>query len=275
MDVGLILIAFCALIGAAACAIWFITNLIRKDKITMPLVTCAMCVCLFFSILYGDIANQNRDELVRQYRIVEELEVEKATLKDQINQKQKEINELQEEYKQFKEEASEFLALSEAERAAEIAKAETERIAAEEEARLAKEEAERIEAERVAEEEAKKRAEEEARLAEEAKGYETGITYEQIARTPDEYVGKKVKFTGEVVQVMEGALYHRIRLATRNGYDDIVYASYNKNLLESRILDGDNITIYGVCQGVESYTTILGATITLPSVNIDRIDFNQ
>ena len=49
-----------------------------------------------------------------------------------------------------------------------------------------------------AEEEAKKKAEEEEakRLAEEEakKGYDTGITYNQIARTPDEYKGKKIKF---------------------------------------------------------------------------------
>lgn len=48
------------------------------------------------------------------------------------------------------------------------------------------------------EEEARKKAEEEAR------GYETGITYDQLARTPDEFEGKKVKFSGKVIQVSEG-----------------------------------------------------------------------
>lgn len=43
-----------------------------------------------------------------------------------------------------------------------------------------------------------------AKAAEEAQGYETGITYDQLARTPDDFKGKKVKFTGKVVQVIEG-----------------------------------------------------------------------
>ena len=37
-----------------------------------------------------------------------------------------------------------------------------------------------------------------AKAAEEAKGYETGITYDQLARTPDDFKGKKVKFYGKV-----------------------------------------------------------------------------
>ncbi len=65
-------------------------------------------------------------------------------------------------------------------------------------------EARQIEAERIIAE--KQAAEEAARLAaEEAQGYETGITYDNIARTPDEYTGKKVKFTGKVIQLIEGS----------------------------------------------------------------------
>ena len=37
----------------------------------------------------------------------------------------------------------------------------------------------------------------------EAIGYDTGITYEQLARTPNEYNGEKVKFSGKVIQVIE------------------------------------------------------------------------
>lgn len=35
-------------------------------------------------------------------------------------------------------------------------------------------------------------------------GYETGITYEQLARIPDSYIYKKVKFSGNVIQVLKG-----------------------------------------------------------------------
>ena len=49
------------------------------------------------------------------------------------------------------------------------------------------------------EEEAAQKAAEEAAAAaaaeKEAKGYETGITYDQFARTPDDYKGKKINST--------------------------------------------------------------------------------
>ena len=61
--------------------------------------------------------------------------------------------------------------------------------------RLKKRQLEEAEAQRKAEEEAAQKAAEEAAAAaaakEEAKGYETGITYDQLARTPDDYKGKK------------------------------------------------------------------------------------
>jgi hypothetical protein len=37
---------------------------------------------------------------------------------------------------------------------------------------------------------------------------------------------------------------------------------------ESRILEDDWITCYGECEGVESYTTVLGSQITIPSMKM-------
>src|SRR5699024_863073 len=61
-----------------------------------------------------------------------------------------------------------------------------------------KEKKEKAAEEKKAEEERKKKEEKEK------KGYDTGITYDQLARTPDDYEGEKVKFSGKVLQVMEG-----------------------------------------------------------------------
>lgn len=111
-----------------------------------------------------------------------------------------------------------------------------------------------------------------AKAAEEAKGYETGITYDQLARTPDDYVGKKVKFSGKVVQVVEGSDSVDIRLAVNDDYDTIVYAEYAKSTVSSRVLEDDEITIYGTSVGTISYQSTLGGTITIPGVYVDKID---
>ena len=111
-----------------------------------------------------------------------------------------------------------------------------------------------------------------AKEAEKAKGYETGITYDQLARTPDDYTGKKVKFTGKVVQVIEGDDSINIRLAVNDNYDTILLGEYSKSIVKSRVLEDDHITIYGSSVGTISYESTMGGTITIPGVYIEKID---
>ncbi|MBD5130603.1 MAG: PCRF domain-containing protein [Ruminococcaceae bacterium] len=185
-----------------------------------------------------------------------------------------ENNELKSKYDTLVSDTEDFRKLSEDEKAAELARAEKDRIEAEETQRQAQEEADRLAAEREAKEEEERKAEEEARFAEEAKGYETGITFEQLARNPDDYRDKKVKFTGSVLQVIEGEYgSNSIRLATDGGYDDVILANYSTDIIDFRLLEDDEITIYGVSKGLKSYETIMGSSVTLPYVLIDRIEF--
>ena len=143
--------------------------------------------------------------------------------------------------------------------------AEEERIAAEKAA------AEKAAAEKAAAEKAAaEKAAAEAAAAEKAKGYETGITYDQLARTPDSYIGKKVKFTGKVLQVIEGTSETQIRLAVNEDYDTVLLCSLDKSLTSStRILEDDKILIMGTSLGLISYQSTLGGTITIPGVIVE------
>ncbi len=187
---------------------------------------------------------------------VSTLTAENKTLKSENEQLKTENTALLDKYKDLSD--SEISAQTEAnKRKAEEDRLETERIQAAEKAKKDKEEADK-----------KAALEAEAR-----KGYDTGITYSQLARTPDDYKGKKVKFYGRVVQVVEGDNEIRIRLSTaKNGYEDVIYGYYNKNLVSSRILDDDKITIYGTSQGLYTYETTMGSQITIPLISIDKID---
>lgn len=127
------------------------------------------------------------------------------------------------------------------------------------------------------EEEKQKQKEEREKLAkekaeEEAKGYDTGITYQQLARTPDKFLRKKVKFSGKVLQVMEGDSRTQLRVAVDGNYDTVVYADYDKSIVTSRILEDDYITISGISDGLLSYESTLGGTITIPSIDVKKID---
>ena len=127
-------------------------------------------------------------------------------------------------------------------------------------------------AEENAKKEAEEEAEKEARAAEAKKGYDTGITYSNLARTPDEYEGKKVKFKGKVIQVLQGDGEVDIRLAVNSDYDKILLAYYPPSLVSSRILEDDVITIYGVSKGLYTYESTMGGPITIPIVSIDKVD---
>ena len=138
-----------------------------------------------------------------------------------------------------------------------------------------KEKEEELAAKKKAEEEAQKAKEEQARREQEEKekrGYDTGITYNQLARTPDDYEGEKVKFSGKVLQVMEGSSDVQIRLAVNGDYDKVVYGTYDKTIVSSRILEDDYITIMGTSGGLLTYESTMGASITIPSISIDKIE---
>ena len=90
--------------------------------------------------------------------------------------------------------------------------------------------------------------------------------YKAIARDPADHEFELITFTGEVIQVSEGWFGSVIlRIDTPDG---VWYCTYTRSGDESRILEGDMLTVYGQCEGVETYTTIFGASETIPSISI-------
>lgn len=129
------------------------------------------------------------------------------------------------------------------------------------------------EAEKLAKEkEEKEKAEKEAQEAKEKQGYDTGITYSQLARTPDDYLLQKVKFKGKVIQVMEGDSTIQIRLAVGGDYDKVLLCEYDSSIVTSRVLEDDYITVMGTSAGLITYESTMGGNITIPSVAVDKID---
>lgn len=119
---------------------------------------------------------------------------------------------------------------------------------------------------------AAEQADKEAKEKEERQGYDTGITFSQLARTPDDYIDKKVKFTGEVIQVLEGDGRVQLRIAINSDYDQIIFVEYSSSIINSRILDDDIITIYGTSLGLFTYESSMRTSITIPAILVDKID---
>lgn len=109
----------------------------------------------------------------------------------------------------------------------------------------------------------------------EAIGYDTGITYEQLARTPDKYEGEKVKFSGKVIQVVESSMDTYLRLAVDGDYKNILYVEYFSEITDKRILEDDYVTIKGQSMGLYTYKSTAGKLVTIPHIYISEIKINE
>lgn len=103
--------------------------------------------------------------------------------------------------------------------------------------------------------------------------YNTGITYDQLARNPDQYKKKKVTFTGEVAQVIDQDGVSELRLAVNGDYDNIILVDISDKALNgSRVLENDLVTVYGVSNGITSYTSTSNEPISIPSMIAVSLD---
>lgn len=101
--------------------------------------------------------------------------------------------------------------------------------------------------------------------------YETGITYDNLARNPETYKNIKVNLTGKITQVLEGEYTTTIRLAVNNDYDKVVIAKIDSKLLyNNRLLENDIVNIKGVSSGMMKYENALGIRVSAPEVAVDR-----
>lgn len=121
----------------------------------------------------------------------------------------------------------------------------------------------------------RKKAEENAPKSTPAPTY-TSLNYERVARMPEKCIDQKVKFSGIVIQVMGSRVKgYDIRIATKDGYDDIVYLYIPPESAPNiNILEGDKLTVKGTIKGDYAYTSIWGQEITLPLVHADNISIS-
>lgn len=157
-----------------------------------------------------------------------------------------------------------------------VAQTDTKETEEERQERLKKEqeEKEKKEAEEKAKKEQEEKEKEELKEKEEKefKAKCKSYTYQEMARNPGKFKGTNVKLTGEVVQVLYGTSSVDLRVnITKEGtystyYTDTVYVTYYPEEGEDRVLEDDIITIYGTAQGDYSYTSTIGAQVTLPLI---------
>ena len=143
-----------------------------------------------------------------------------------------------------------------------------EREAKEEEERLAKEKEEEERREQESIEAAEK-------WQEKLDNARTDVTYDNLMRTPDEYFGEVIQYSGTVLQTITSDNTVQQRVALYDDYDKVVLIEYYTDLPEVRLLDDDYITFTGMSFGTITYETVLGAKLEIPSIFVERINLEE
>ena len=95
------------------------------------------------------------------------------------------------------------------------------------------------------------------------------VDYHDVERNPNTYKGTQIVVSGSVVQITEGWFDSVIMRVDQGGGLNWYVTYTRKDENESRILEGDWVTLYGVCDGVESYTNVMGGQVTIPSMSAE------
>lgn len=105
-------------------------------------------------------------------------------------------------------------------------------------------------------------------------------TYKELARNPDKVEGEKVKVTGEVIQTLydSGSVDLRVNITKEGSYStyytDTIYVVYYPEEGEDKILEDDIITVWGTSHGDYTYTSTIGASVTLPLIFAEYVSID-
>lgn len=96
------------------------------------------------------------------------------------------------------------------------------------------------------------------------------IAYEDIMRDRSGKIGTKHTFYAEVLQYFEDG-DNAMAMLMRNGDSDMIYQAYFTSLPENRLVEGDEVDVYGILMGLKGYETVRGNENTTPVIFIDEI----
>ncbi|NMB24854.1 MAG: hypothetical protein GX986_04915 [Firmicutes bacterium] len=98
------------------------------------------------------------------------------------------------------------------------------------------------------------------------------LSYDDLARYPDEHKGKAVKYQGQIVQkASDSVLRVNITRGEFGFWENTVWIDLKGQAKEARILEDDVIEFVGITNGTRTYTAIFGNTITVPKITAYEI----
>lgn len=249
-------------------------NRIRLNWFRLGIVIMSWMV-LVYMVACGPSA-KTEDNVVESNDHFLEIENENKSLKEEISALKSERDKIKQDYQNVLEEKSDIntkLILTQKEY-----DEYKEKMSVYEELSVVEAQAKEVEARRVIEEakarQAAKEAEEKERQEAEArKGYDTGITYDQLNRYPEDYKNQKVKFNGYVVYTFEKDTVLVAVMATSGKDKDLLLVAYEPGTSKPRIFNEDTVTVCGTSAGL--YRDESNSELVLPTVIGESIEVTK
>ncbi len=98
------------------------------------------------------------------------------------------------------------------------------------------------------------------------------IKYEDLARKPDDYTGKKVMFWGTVSQVLQEGNSYQYQIYSALGENSDGFVFYELPEGKGRILENDKVAVFATYEGLMTYETTRGDERTVPKYNAMLIE---
>ena len=232
-----------------------------EKKEVLKFVVCGV-ICLFLGGRIGSagkISSEKYKDLNSKYNHQVEyntnLESEKETIEKELSDS--------------KEKTKSYVELNETEKGIVDAKIQEVRQATKEEAEAEQKRIAEEQAQKAAEKQAQKEAEEQAKKEAEAHKYETGLTWEQIAREGKK--GTLGQFEGKIIQVMNGDGFTQYRVTINGDYDQVMLIEVKNGVSKETLLEDDYVYFKGESLGTITYTTVMGAEMTVPAFECHEI----
>ncbi|MBE5803821.1 MAG: hypothetical protein E7316_04845 [Clostridiales bacterium] len=102
--------------------------------------------------------------------------------------------------------------------------------------------------------------------------YINSKTFGDYSRRPGDHTGEKVCFTGEVLQVVEGNAGSQYRVALAGESDQVIYVTLPAAGKGVRVLEDDEVTVYGAFSGLMTYESTMNVSVTIPACTAERIE---
>ena len=98
------------------------------------------------------------------------------------------------------------------------------------------------------------------------------VSYDELMRNTDNYIGKIVYYRGKIVQVTEVSKNEyvlRVDVTEKPYWKDTIWVNY----IGKRLLEDDIIDVWGKVEGLKSYEAVLGNEVTIPEITSLELEF--